>query len=267
MNSYGSGIKIENLTKKFGALAAVDNINLEIRPGEIYGFLGPNGAGKTTTVKILSGLLRPTSGTASIGGFNILTSTVEAKKILAFVPDEPFVYPKLAGAEFLQFVGDLHGVPRAVQDNKIPELLEMFELEKWGGELLESYSHGMRQKLVIAGVLLRNPDVILMDEPMVGLDPKSARLVRKILSELAEEGKTIFMCTHILEIAERLCSRIGIMYEGKIIVQGTLEELKKRTGEIPGGPAASAINLEDIFLSLTADASGREYSWRDGEPL
>lgn len=247
-------IKIENLTKRFDKLIAIDGLDLEVRPGEIFGFLGPNGAGKTTTVKILSGILRPTSGRVAVAGFDVVRQNMEAKRNIALVPDEPFVYPKLTGAEFLQFIGDVYSVPQSVQDKKIPELLEMFELSRWAGELLESYSHGMRQKLVIAGVLLREPRVVLLDEPIVGLDPKSARLVKDILLKLASRGASIFMCTHILEIAEKLCDRIGIMYEGKLIALGTIEELRKMAGKSsPGG----GTNLEDIFLSLTG---GKEFT-------
>jgi len=244
-------IKLENLTKKFGDLTAVDNISLEVRPGEIFGFLGPNGAGKTTTVKILSGLIYPTSGKASVAGYDIVANPIEAKRNLALVPDEPYVYPKLTGYEFLYFIGDLYGIPANVQKKKIPELLEMFELTKWKSELLESYSHGMRQKVVIASVLLREPKVVLMDEPMVGLDPKSARMVKGIMLDMAKKGVTIFMCTHILEIAEKLCDRIGIMYEGKIIELGTMEQLRKKSGSPLTDADGRKINLEDIFLTLT----------------
>ncbi len=238
-------IKIENLTKRFGGFAAVDNLNLEIKAGEIFGFLGPNGAGKTTTVKLLSGIMRPTSGRIFVAGFDVEKQTMEAKKNMALVPDEPFVYPKLTGKEFMQFTGDLYSVPRSVQENRIGGLLEMFELSKWSGELLESYSHGMRQKLVIASALLRDPKVLLMDEPMVGLDPKSARMVKDMLLSLAEKGAAIFMCTHILEIAEKLCHRIGIMSEGRMIALGAMDQLRSMAN------ADSSNSLEDIFLSLT----------------
>jgi ABC-2 type transport system ATP-binding protein len=175
-------IELRGLTKRFGDHSAVEDLSLEVRPGEIFAFLGPNGAGKTTTVKMMTGLLRPTSGTARVAGFDVVTQTLEAKRRLGYVPDEPFVYPKLTGAEFLRFVGDLYEVPYAAQAKRIPELLAMFELTSWGGELVEAYSHGMRQKLVLASVLLHEPKVLLLDEPMVGLDPKSGRLVKEIFS-------------------------------------------------------------------------------------
>ncbi|MDD4004569.1 MAG: ABC transporter ATP-binding protein [Elusimicrobiaceae bacterium] len=244
-------IEIENLGKRFGDLVAVKNINLTVRPGEILGFLGPNGAGKTTTVKILSGLMSPTAGRAAIAGHDIVLEPEAAKRCLALVPDEPFVYPKLTGLEFMAFMGDLYEVSRAAQTAEIPRYLEMFDLTAMGNELLESYSHGMRQKLVLASVLLRKPKVLLLDEPMVGLDPKSARMVKHILKELADNGTAIFMCTHILEIAEKLCTRIGIMYEGEIIQMGTIEQLRERSGSPLEDSSGRRISLEDIFLTLT----------------
>lgn len=244
-------IQIDNLTKRFGDLTAVKGVSLHIAPGEIFGFLGPNGAGKTTTVKILSGLMTPTSGRAIIAGHDIMLEPEAAKRCLALVPDEPFVYPKLTGLEFMAFIGDLYSIPRDRQNAEIPQYLEMFDLTAMGNELLESYSHGMRQKLVLATVLLRKPQVLLLDEPMVGLDPKSARMVKHILKELAGGGTAIFMCTHILEIAEKLCSRIGIMYGGEIIQMGTIEQLREKSGSPLVDSTGRRVSLEDIFLSLT----------------
>jgi ABC-2 type transport system ATP-binding protein len=241
-------IEISGLVKRFGPLTAVSRLDLTVRPGEIFGFLGPNGAGKTTTVKLITGLLKPSEGRIRVAGFDVAAQTLEAKRRMGLVPDEPFVYPKLTGAEYLRFIGELYGVPIEFQRKRVPELLDMFELTAFGGELLESYSHGMRQKLVIAAVLLHEPKVLVLDEPMVGLDPKSARMVKEILLTLARRGTTIFMCTHILEIAEKLCHRIGIMIAGRLVAVGTLEELKA------GGEKT---DLEDVFLSLTG---GHEYS-------
>ncbi len=246
-------IEITGLTKRFGDLAAIDNLSLRVERGEVLGFLGPNGAGKTTTVKIMSGLMYPTSGTVKLCGIDVVANPVEAKRITALVPDEPFVYPKLSGSEFLHFIGDLYGVPREEQQKHVPELLDMFDLGPWQGELLESYSHGMRQKLVIASVLLRNPRVVLLDEPMVGLDPKSARMVKTIIRDLAHDGATVFMCTHILEIAEKLCDRIGIMYDGRMIELGTIDTLRAKASQGLETGAGKKISLEDIFLDLTAD--------------
>ena len=240
-------IEIEGLVKNFGARAAVAGLDLKVRPGEIFGFLGPNGAGKTTTVKCVTGLLKPSAGRVRVAGFDLATQTLEAKRAMGLVPDEPFVYPKLTGVEYLRFVGELYGARLSDMKARIPDLLEMFELSPWGGELVESYSHGMRQKLVLAGILLHDPKVLVLDEPMVGLDPKSARLVKDIFLKLAGRGTTLFMCTHVLEIAEKLCDRVGIMIEGRMIACGTTSELEaqaKTTGS----------DLEGIFLSLTGGA-------------
>ena len=238
----------EGLTKRFGDVTAVDGLTLDIGRGEIFGFLGPNGAGKTTTIKLLTGLLRPTSGRAWIGGVDVQAEPRKARRLLGLVPDQPYVYPLLTGKEFLRFVGDLYEEDLAHQKRRIPELLEMFELDKVGDELVESYSHGMRQKLVLASVLLHRPEVIFLDEPMVGLDPKSARLAKDIFTSMAAKGVTIFMCTHVLEIAERLCGRMGIVQRGKLELVGTVQELRTLAGS--EGP------LEDVFLSLTG---GTEY--------
>jgi len=243
-------IEIEGLVKRFGSHAAVAGLDLRVEPGEIFGFLGPNGAGKTTTVKCVTGLLKPTAGRVRVAGFDTATRTLDAKRAMGLVPDEPFVYPKLTGAEYLRFVGELYGAKLSDMKARIPDLLEMFELSPWGGELVESYSHGMRQKLVLAGILLHDPKVLILDEPMVGLDPKSGRLVKDIFLRLAQRGTTIFMCTHVLEIAEKLCDRVGIMIAGRMIACGTTAELEaqaKTTGS----------DLEGIFLSLTG---GAEYS-------
>lgn len=240
-------IKIQNLTKIFGSYKAVNNLNLEIGPGEIFGFIGPNGAGKTTTVKILSGILKPDGGKVSVAGHDIVEESIQAKKNLAYIPDEPFIYPKLTGFEFLRFIGDIYSMPHQYQMRKIPELLEMFELSGYGGELLESYSHGMKQKLLIASVILRKPKVVLFDEPTVGLDPKSIRKFKDILFEISKGGAAVFMCTHILEMAEELCARVGIIYEGRLIAVGSLDELREKS------PAAGNSNksLEEIFFELT----------------
>ncbi len=240
-------IRLEGLRKTFGPHVAVSGLDLEVKPGEIFGFLGPNGAGKTTTVKMMTGLLKPTAGRVLIGGIDVAKNPIEAKRAMGLVPDEPFVYPKLTGQEYLRFIGELYGVPAADIKKRAPELLEMFELSPWGGELLESYSHGMRQKLVLAGILLHEPKVLVLDEPMVGLDPKSGRLVKDIFQKLAERGTAIFMCTHVLEIAEKLCARIGIMIGGKMIACGTLDELR-------AGSKKDGQDLESIFLSLTGGA-------------
>jgi ABC-2 type transport system ATP-binding protein len=243
-------IEIEGLVKRFGAHTAVAGLDLTVASGEIFGFLGPNGAGKTTTVKMITGLLKPTAGRVRVAGHDVASDTIAAKRAMGLVPDEPFVYPKLTGIEYLRFVGELYGAGLDDMKKRVPELLEMFELGPWGGELLESYSHGMRQKLVLAGILLHDPKVLILDEPMVGLDPKSGRLVKDIFLKLAERGTTIFMCTHVLEIAEKLCDRVGIMIAGRMIACGTLAELQAQ------GKSGEA-DLESIFLGLTG---GAEYA-------
>ena len=239
-------IKIEKLTKTFGSFKAVDSLDLEVAPGEIFGFLGPNGAGKTTTVKILSGIMRPTAGRVSVAGHDVAVSPLEAKRAMAYIPDEPFVYPKLTGWEFLRFIGDIYAVPQAEQKRRIPELLEMFELAHQSGELLESYSHGMKQKLLIASVLLRKPKVVLFDEPTVGLDPKSIRRFKDLLADIAAGGASVFMCTHILDMAEKLCHSVGIIYRGRLVARGSVAEVKKMASG-----AAGPRSLEDVFLELT----------------
>ncbi|MGD9643929.1 MAG: ABC transporter ATP-binding protein [Elusimicrobiales bacterium] len=238
-------IEINNLTKSFGTFKAVDGLSLSVAPGEIFGFLGPNGAGKTTTVKILSGIMRPTSGSVSVAGYDVAASPLEAKRRMAYIPDEPFVYPKLTGWEFLRFIGDIYAVPAAEQKRRIPELLETFELTAASGELLEGYSHGMKQKLLIASVLLRRPKVVLFDEPTVGLDPKSIRRFKGLLADIAKGGAAVFMCTHILDMAEKLCHTVGIIYRGRLVTKGTVEEVKKLTA------APGVRSLEDVFLELT----------------
>ena len=243
-------IEIDGLVKRFGDYTAVAGLNLKVEPGEIFGFLGPNGAGKTTTVKCLTGLLKPTAGRVRIAGYDINTQTLDAKRSMGLVPDEPFIYPKLTGTEYLRFVGELYGAKLADMSRRIPDLLEMFELTPWGGELVESYSHGMRQKLVLAGILLHDPKVLILDEPMVGLDPKSGRLVKDIFLKLAQRGTTIFMCTHVLEIAEKLCDRVGIMIHGEMKACGTLAQLQDQAQK-------QGSDLEGIFLSLTG---GAEYA-------
>jgi ABC-2 type transport system ATP-binding protein len=242
-------IEISGLVKNFGPVAAIKGLDLKVERGEVFGFLGPNGAGKTTAVKIITGLLKPTAGKILVCGFDVAVDPLEAKKRMGLVPDEPFVYPKLTGFEFMRFVGELYDVPVERQRKRIPELLEMFELKDRGGEVIESYSHGMRQKLVWASVILHEPQVLVLDEPLVGLDPKSARMVKEIIFELSKRGTSVFMCTHVLEIAEKICGRIGIMQEGSLIACGTLEELRTRSND--------RRSLEDLFLSLTG---GQEYA-------
>ncbi|MEA3313863.1 MAG: ABC transporter ATP-binding protein [Caldisericota bacterium] len=237
-------IETKNLTKDFGKLLAVNNLNITVNSGEIYGFLGPNGAGKTTTIKMLTGLLKPTKGTALIDGIDILKNPIQAKGHIGLVPDSPMVYQKLTGREFLYFVADIFEVHRDSAKKKANEMFKMFSLEDKADVMIENYSHGMRQKIVISAALIHDPSVLIFDEPTVGLDPASAKLVKDLLRALAEKGKTIFMSTHILEIAERMCDRIGIINQGELIVEGTIQELREKAKD-------KTANLEDLFLELT----------------
>ncbi|MEK7477289.1 MAG: ABC transporter ATP-binding protein [Candidatus Coatesbacteria bacterium] len=237
-------IRIEGLTKKYGALTAVDGLSLQVRRGEVYGFLGPNGAGKTTAIRIITGLLKPTAGTIVVAGHDIAKEPEAAKRSLGYIADEPRPYDKLTGREFLLTIGALYGLPEAKRRARADELMEFFGLEAWADELSESYSHGMRQKLMIASALLHEPEVIVADEPLVGLDPASARKLRELFRSLATQGKTVLLATHILEIAERLCDRVGIMGKGRLLEEGSVGELRDRLKR-PGQ------NLEEIFLELT----------------
>ena len=244
-------IHIANLEKRYGNYVALRNLSLHIAPGEFFGFLGPNGAGKTTTIKILVGLLKPSAGSATIAGYDIQRSPQEAKRLIGFIPDRPFLYEKLSGREFLRFVADLHGLEEAPARARGEEFLELFELTPWGDELIESYSHCMRQKLVMCAALLHQPRVLVVDEPMVGLDPKGARLVKRLLRGLCDRGTTIFMSTHTLEVAEQMCDRIGIVQSGELVALGTKDELRQLV-------QSDVSRLEDIFLQLTGGADMQE---------
>ena len=237
-------IRLKQLTKRYGRFTAVDGIDLEIPSGELFGFLGPNGAGKTTTFRMIAGILRPTSGTVEVGGIDINREPLEAKARLGFIPDRPFVYDKLTGAEFLRFAAALYGQQGPTVERRIDELLELFELARWKNELTESYSHGMRQKLIISGALVHRPAVIVVDEPMVGLDPKSARLLKDLFRQFVNRGGTVLMSTHTLEVAETMCDRIAIVHGGKIVASGNMADLREQT-------ASADLGLEELFLKLT----------------
>lgn len=234
-------IEAIGLRKQYGETVAVTGVDFAVYPGEIVGFLGPNGAGKTTTIKMLIGLLRPSAGTARIGGFDIQREPLRAKALLGYVPDQPYLPEKLTAREYIRFMGGLYQVDPQVARQRGEELLRLFGLADRADELLGGYSHGMRQKAALTGALLHSPRAFFLDEPTVGLDPRSARLIKDILREIAGRGTSVFMSTHILEIAERMCDRVFIINRGAIIAAGTLDELRA------GGDAS----LEDIFLSLT----------------
>jgi len=240
-------IELEQVRKEFGELVAVRDLSLTVQRGELFAFLGPNGAGKTTTVKLLAGLLRPTSGTVRVCGFDVARQSLEVKRRLSYVPDQPYLYDKLTGREFLEFVGGLHRMDGAGFSHRVEELLELFGCTSYADELAENYSHGMKQRVVLASALLTDPEVIVIDEPIVGLDPRSARLVKDVLRERIRAGVTVFMCTHTLSVAEELADNIGIVDRGRLIAHGTLEEIR-RESRLDG-------SLEELYLDLTA-ASG-----------
>lgn len=244
-------IRTVQMTKQFGPAVVVDHLNLQVKSGEIFGFLGPNGSGKTTTIRMLTGLLDPSQGEAYICGYDINKQSAQAKALMAYVPDQPKLYGKLTAREFLLLMADLYRMPKAVSRQRAEQLLAMFGLADRADELLEGYSHGMRQKVVLASALIHQPRVILLDEPTVGLDPASARLLKDVLQEMAKMGAAIFVSTHILEIAERMCHRVGILKEGRLIAQGSPEELRRAVGH-------GEESLEDIFLELTGGHESAE---------
>ena len=235
--------------KSYGDKTAVSDVNISVNAGEIFGFLGPNGAGKTTTIKMIVGLLRPTSGTVRVGGYDVISQPVQAKAACGYVPDEPNLYAKLTGRELLRFVSDLYGLDSAQSARRSEELLRLFGLVDAADETTDSYSHGMKQKTSLAAALVHDPKVLILDEPTVGLDPKSARLIKDLLRQMAERGAAVMLSTHILEIAQNMCDRIAIINQGKVIASGTMDELRQL------GQGESS--LEDIFLGLTG---GAEYA-------
>lgn len=237
-------IRFQHVSKTYGKLQAVRDLTLEVSQGELFGFLGPNGAGKTTTIKMATGTLKPTQGRIFVAGYDVYEQGERARALIGYVPDRPYIYDKLSGREFLAFVADLYGVPPAKSRPRAEEMLALFELRDHADQLVESYSHGMRQKLVIASVLLHDPRVIFLDEPTTALDPKSARLVKEILRTLCARGVTVFMSTHIMEIAERMCDRVAIIDRGRIVALGTVAELQQMRGQN---------SLEDAFLAVTQE--------------
>ena len=236
-------IEVRGVTKRFGSRCAVDGLDLEVRPGELFAFLGPNGAGKTTTIKMICGLLSPSSGTVRVGGFE--ASSQQARQLLGYVPDQPYLYDKLTGREFLKFVVEMYGLERQYAAQRILELIDTFEMGDYIDELCENYSQGMKQRVVFASALVHDPRVLVVDEPLVGLDPRSARIVKNLFVSQARSGCAVLMSTHLLAIAEELADRIGIVDHGKMLALGTLDELRRQVQH--HGP------LEDLFLKLTGD--------------
>ncbi|MBX7250358.1 MAG: ABC transporter ATP-binding protein [Candidatus Promineofilum sp.] len=235
-------LEANHLTRTFGDFVAVDDVSFSLQPGEIVGFLGPNGAGKTTTIKMLTGLLGPSSGSARVAGYDIVAQPLEAKAHIGYVPDTPNLYGKLKAGEYLRFVGQLYKVPPAQVEERMRPMLDMFDLTEVAGNYLDTYSHGMQQKVAITGAFLHDPQIVFMDEPTVGLDPRSARLIKDLMIRNRDRGRTIFFSTHILEIAQTMCDRVIIINKGRIVADARVDELRAMRGEQ---------TLEDIFLELT----------------
>ncbi len=243
-------IELLDVSKRYGNKLAVDRLSLTIPPGELFAFLGPNGAGKTTTIKMLCGLLFPTSGSVAVGGFDLAKHGDDARRLIAFVPDTPYLYEKLTGREFLKFIADIYGLEATKASAKADEVIELFRLGEFVDDLTERYSHGMRQRTVFAAALMHEPKVLIVDEPTVGLDPKSIRLLKNLLRQEANRGTTVFLSTHSLDVAQELADRIGIIDNGRLIGCGTLDVLRKQADRIG--------TLEDVFLQLTAQSEGGE---------
>jgi ABC-2 type transport system ATP-binding protein len=241
-------IELKGITKKFGDFRAVDDLNLTVEKGEIFGFLGPNGAGKTTTIKMIAGVLLPSAGTIAIGGIDMLAQPEAAKRKIGFIPDRPYLYEKLTGMEFLKFTADLYDVPHDIYRERAKKNLEMFSLADWADELIESYSHGMKQRLIMSAALLHDPEIIIVDEPMVGLDPAAIIMVKELFRRLADKGVSVFMSTHTLTVAEDTCDRIGIIHRGRLIASGTTADLQQEAN-------VADVDLETVFLNLTNPAN------------
>jgi len=237
-------IEIRDLTKKYGKITAVNELTLSIPPGEIFGFIGPNGAGKTTTISMMAGLLAPSSGSVAICGIDMLKYPKTAKQKIGYIPDRPYIYEKLTAMEFLKFTADLFSMEKRDFEQKAEAKLKKFSLLDWADELIESFSHGMKQRLIMAAALIHEPEVLVVDEPMVGLDPSAIKMVKQMLIDLAASGTTIFMSTHTLQIAEDVCHRIGVIHKGKLIAKGTVEELKQQEDR-------KNVDLEQLFMILT----------------
>jgi ABC-2 type transport system ATP-binding protein len=245
-------ITLIDLTKKFGEFTAVDRLNLSVNQGELFGFLGPNGAGKTTTLRMMAGVLKPTGGRIIIDSKDMAEHPLECKRVIGFIPDRPFLYEKLTGREVLQFIAGIYGLSQDGLERRMVQLFELFEIGSWRDDLVESYSHGMKQRLVMVTALIHQPRVIIIDEPMVGLDPKAAKLVKRVFRSLCQKGVTIFMSTHTLQVAEEMCDRIGIIHQGRLIALGTMKDLREMSG-------MQAKELEEVYFKLTGEEEIEEY--------
>jgi ABC-2 type transport system ATP-binding protein len=244
-------ISVQDLRKQYGEFTAVDGVSLDVQPGQIHGFLGPNGAGKTTTIRMIAGLLKPTAGRILVDGHDLAVEPEAAKMALGFIPDRPFIYEKLTAGEFLRFHGGLYAMDADTVETRIGEMLDLFELGRWQNELVESFSHGMKQRLVMSAAFLHRPKAVLVDEPMVGLDPRGARLIKDVFRRMSERGVAILMSTHTLEVAEEMCDHISIILRGTIIARGTVPELRELAG-------AAADELTAVFLKLTGGSGLQE---------
>jgi ABC-2 type transport system ATP-binding protein len=245
-------IAVQNLVKKYGRFRAVDGVTLEVTPGEIHGFLGPNGAGKTTTMRIIAGLLKPSSGRILVNDHDLEREPEAAKAALGFIPDRPFIYDKLTAGEFLRFHAGLYGLANGSVGARVHEMLDLFELRQWEHELVESFSHGMKQRLVMSSAFFHRPTAVAVDEPMVGLDPRGARLIKDVFRRMSERGVAILMSTHTLEVAQEMCHRVSIIQKGRIIAQGTVDDVKQMAG------SASDEHLTSVFLKLTGGSGLQE---------
>ncbi|MGA2480842.1 MAG: ABC transporter ATP-binding protein [Spirochaetia bacterium] len=239
-------IELRALSKTYGKgkVPAVKSLSLTVGKGELFGFLGPNGAGKTTTIKMIAGLLRPDAGAVFLNGIDARREPLRAKSILGYCPDEPLLYERMSGARFLDFTADVYGVPGALRAARVRELAETFEVTDALGDLVATYSHGMRQKLSLVAALLHDPEVLVLDEPIVGLDPRAAFTLKETMRRLCAAGKTVFFSTHVMEVAERLCDRVGIISHGELLAAAPLEELRRKAGE-------QSATLEKLFLEMT----------------
>jgi ABC-2 type transport system ATP-binding protein len=244
-------IVVHELVKKYGMFTAVNGVSLDVRPGEIHGFLGPNGAGKTTTIRMIAGLLKPTSGRILVNGHDLALNPDRAKASLGFIPDRPFLYEKLTAGEFLRFHGGLYGLDGPAIGGRVREMLDLFELGRWEQELVESFSHGMKQRLVMCAAFLHRPEAVLVDEPMVGLDPRGARLIKDVFRTMSGRGVAILMSTHTLEVAQEMCDRISIILQGRIIATGTVSEVLAMSGNPDD-------QLTNVFLKLTGGSALQE---------
>jgi ABC-2 type transport system ATP-binding protein len=244
-------IAIHDLVKRYGQFTAVDGVSLDVRPGEIHGFLGPNGAGKTTTLRMIAGLLKPTSGRVTVNGHDMANEPEQAKASLGFIPDRPFIYEKLTAGEFLRFHGGLYGMDGNGLGDRVREMLELFELGRWENELVESFSHGMKQRVVMCAAFLHRPQAVIVDEPMVGLDPRGARLIKDVFRKMSARGVALLMSTHTLEVAEEMCDRISIILKGRIIASGTVPEIRAMGDRHDD-------QLTSVFLKLTGGSGLQE---------